>query len=70
MAKRKKFRVTSFGRDRLGNITGFRVVCPNKEGRDEMTRQFVGNIFKEGSFKRAQSQARKAADRLNLADQV
>jgi hypothetical protein len=72
-----KYEVHTFGRDCLGNITGYRVgryvwrYTGNSYRADgmnliyDLAGQFVGNIYEPGSFGRAKTQAEVLARRLN-----
>jgi hypothetical protein len=71
------FRVVPFGRDCLGNITGWRVMrsgwahTGNPHRRDgmnyleEVKGQFVGNLYRAGSFEEAERKAAALAATLN-----
>lgn len=58
------YRVESFGRDCLGNITGYRIV--QGAGRDATFHgAFIGDIYEPGSFGRALSEANRRCGELN-----
>lgn len=59
------WRVESFGRDCLGNISGYCIVR-GYGWRREIVGQFCGDIYETGSFDRAYQQAAGVADRLNV----
>lgn len=71
------FKVRSFGRDCLGNISGYvveryvwvpREWSKRKDGtclEIEVAGTFVGNIYEAGSFDRAKADAQALCDRLN-----
>lgn len=57
-------RVEPFGRDCLGNITGYRVYQGHGQQRT-VAGQFCGNIYAPGSFDHARTQAESLAASLN-----
>jgi hypothetical protein len=71
------WKVSTFGRDCIGNITGYRVERRRwrytgnpyrKDGMNlshEIAGQFVGNIYEAGSFDRAKAKADTLAAKLN-----
>ena len=56
------YKITTFGRDSLGNITGYLIV-DKKTGIPQKT--FVGDIYVDGSFERAHNNANTACRMLN-----
>lgn len=58
--------VEPFGRDCLGNITGYRVYEGHGQRRT-VAGQFCGDIYVRGSFELAHLRAGALADTLNFA---
>jgi hypothetical protein len=64
----ERFYVAPYGRDCLGNITGYQVRDRAKEGDQRkwpVIQNFVGNIYKPGTHEQAKLDAQHLANRLN-----
>ncbi|MBX3533379.1 MAG: hypothetical protein KF826_03435 [Xanthobacteraceae bacterium] len=66
MASEGLFEVRSFGRDCLGNITGY-VIRRGFGLKAEDAGVFVGNIYRPGSFEKAKQEAEARCASINAA---
>ena len=66
-SERSRYQVRSFGRDCMGNVSGYCVVDTwHVTQRDSgIIESFIANLYTEGSHKLASDNARKLADKFN-----
>ena len=64
---KSRYQVRSFGRDCLGNVSGYCVVDTARVSQlnDGIIQRFVADLYIEGSHKKASDDARALADKFN-----